>query len=200
MLFSRCCVMGYHRCCPETLSQATIAALSTAFQAGWNVWEMPTWNLNLDTWILKPYNTIPRPCHGITSLLSWDIVPGYHRCALYCLPGRETCWVIACLKPDSWYLNPETIQYNHETLSRDNIAISPRLRPRLPSLRSVLSSRQGDMSGSCMPENWNNSLFFVSSFFNALDSNLLETSELYNTFLLYYQLISMFFCTLMSCT
>ena len=39
-----------------------------------------------------------------------------------------------------------------DVASRTFITISPRLRPGLPSLRSVLPSRQGEMLGSCLLE------------------------------------------------
>ena len=78
--------------------------------------------LRLRPWLLSLF-PILRPM--LPTLFSWDCVPDYHRCAQYCLPGREKCWVIACLKPESWNLNPETTQHNHETQSRDNI-VAPR--------------------------------------------------------------------------
>ena len=80
----------------------------------------------------------PDVASGLSSLFPRDFVPGYHRYAQYCLPGRFP-WCYLSPVAVSWAVN----------------AISPRLRPRLPSLRSVLPSRQGEMLGSCLLETWN---------------------------------------------
>ena len=69
------------------------------------------------------------PGTSTLSRLSEDFVPGYHRFALYCLPGRINA-----------------------------IASSRGLRPRLPSLRSVVPSRH-----SSSPKSINVSIFVTTT-------------------------------------
>ena len=75
--------------------------------------------------VLYSHGIFPMLRPGLSSLFPRDFVPGYHRCAQYCLPGRFP-WC---------YLSPIA-------LSQATIAAVLRLRPRLPSLCSVLPSRQ----------------------------------------------------------
>ena len=117
--------------------------------------------------------------HIVLACLSEDFVPGYHRFALYCLPGRLSSTKYYC--PRIARMDTKAMRYGYgDRVGRTNChecnegfiymscGVVPSrhigltmphraLRTRLPSLRSVVPSRHPFSPNLLLPTNFTNS-------------------------------------------